>query len=191
MIHSVFVRCEGEEIEVPIEYQGLPPMCDHCKSFGHASHNCKESKLNNSVSFQKVGAGECKKHDSQSDSSDSMEWVRVSKRRNVNKRKRQEKRMDVAKSNIAMPMVQRARKGYSQSRSFPFVGQSVAQPLRSARSTFQHRNSALDQPGAQPCRSAPSADLASCSFPHRSPASQASLLREAVEGSGSLGTILI
>ncbi|KAL6997446.1 hypothetical protein U1Q18_007573 [Sarracenia purpurea var. burkii] len=45
LTHSVVVRCEGEAVEIPVVYQGLPPMCGNCKAFGHAPGRCKEKKL--------------------------------------------------------------------------------------------------------------------------------------------------
>ncbi|GFS34064.1 hypothetical protein Acr_00g0032040 [Actinidia rufa] len=34
------IECEGEVVEVVVEYQMLPPRCAHCKNFGHSSTEC-------------------------------------------------------------------------------------------------------------------------------------------------------
>ena len=38
------VDCEGIEATVKVEYQGLPPKCDHCIAFGHDTDRCVKTQ---------------------------------------------------------------------------------------------------------------------------------------------------
>ncbi|KAL6976971.1 hypothetical protein U1Q18_052719 [Sarracenia purpurea var. burkii] len=76
LLHSVEVRCEGVIVEVKMEYQGLPPMCGHCNSFGHG--DCKGNKIEKgNEDCQEGGSRAGKSVDSDSVSSASSEWIKV------------------------------------------------------------------------------------------------------------------
>ncbi|XP_028126071.1 uncharacterized protein LOC114322842 [Camellia sinensis] len=47
------VNCEGEKGIVKVEYQGLPPKCDHCVAFGHDTTKCVKTQVAQLISLQK------------------------------------------------------------------------------------------------------------------------------------------
>ncbi|KAL6983678.1 hypothetical protein U1Q18_052613 [Sarracenia purpurea var. burkii] len=182
LIHSVFVRCEGETIDIPIEYQGLPPRCSRCYAFGHETTMCKSAKF-----YLARETGREENSGGETDSSVSAEWVKVKKRKNVFRKKnhvdgefrvpeqgkQQEKKQE--RTNVAMSIDHPvACVGFRVSR------QGSRQPMPHEPVVVQ----SADQPGAL----APV--LASCSALSPSPASQASLLIKAIEGSDKLGNSL-
>ena len=41
LLNSVQIQLEGGEVmEIHITYEWIPPICQHCKSFGHLEHHC-------------------------------------------------------------------------------------------------------------------------------------------------------
>ncbi|XP_028091363.1 uncharacterized protein LOC114291701 [Camellia sinensis] len=47
------VDCEGIEATVKVEYQGLPPKCDHCIAFGHDTARCVKTQVAALINIQK------------------------------------------------------------------------------------------------------------------------------------------
>lgn len=37
---DIHVIVEGESVTVQVEYQMMPPVCTHCKVFGHTTSRC-------------------------------------------------------------------------------------------------------------------------------------------------------
>ncbi|KAL6965358.1 hypothetical protein U1Q18_036414, partial [Sarracenia purpurea var. burkii] len=127
-------------------------------------------------------------------SSASSEWIKVKKRRSGKKGKgvkKQEKNCSVKGDGDFQGLSLDSRVSRSdlkEDKSHVSVGFRLSdQTFRSARPASQQSSRAPTQADAQLCRPAP-ADLI-CSVPP-SPASQASLLSKAIEGSGKQGTIL-
>ncbi|KAL6954738.1 hypothetical protein U1Q18_052796 [Sarracenia purpurea var. burkii] len=171
LLYSVRVRCGGEDVEVSVEYQGLPPRCDQCNTFGHEALKCKEYKRDrDSVISQEVGIEGFYEQESQSDSSSSSEWIKVGKRRKTNKKKRQDK---TRRSSVAQP---------GSPPCFPVIqhrGPSIDRPSRL-------RLALPCDPDSQPCSAQvlTPASSARCPVPHPSSATRAAMLCQAVEGSG-------
>ncbi|XP_028118134.1 uncharacterized protein LOC114315721 [Camellia sinensis] len=47
------VNCEDAEAVVKVEYQGLPPKCDHCVVFGHDTTKCVKTQVAALLNLQK------------------------------------------------------------------------------------------------------------------------------------------
>ncbi|KAL7181471.1 hypothetical protein ACSBR1_040377 [Camellia fascicularis] len=47
------VNCEDEDAVVRVEYQGLPPKCDHCVVFGHDTTKCVKTQVAALINLQK------------------------------------------------------------------------------------------------------------------------------------------
>ncbi|KAL7179501.1 hypothetical protein ACSBR1_042822 [Camellia fascicularis] len=47
------VNCEGEDVVVKVEYQGLRPKCEHCIVFGHDTSKCVKTQVAALVNLQK------------------------------------------------------------------------------------------------------------------------------------------
>ncbi|XP_028118772.1 uncharacterized protein LOC114316296 [Camellia sinensis] len=47
------VSCEEEDVVVKVEYQGLPPKCEHCMVFGHDTTKCVKTEVAALIKIQK------------------------------------------------------------------------------------------------------------------------------------------
>ncbi|KAL6965329.1 hypothetical protein U1Q18_036385, partial [Sarracenia purpurea var. burkii] len=200
----VRIKCEGEEVVVRLEYQGLPPVCSLCVVFGHIETNCKKMP----APLDAVEVGESY------GSSDSADCSRATKRRNANKTRR---RSYVSVSQSSMNQVDQKMKSSSECDSDPTEWikirkrKNVSKGKRhekikrhektdAVNGDKQHKFSSFhpassERPSDQLCSSVHDqtgatirpADLTGCSVPPPSPASRASLLLKAIDGAGEQG----
>ncbi|KAL6984535.1 hypothetical protein U1Q18_052622 [Sarracenia purpurea var. burkii] len=165
---SILVKCGGAIVEINVEYQGLPSVCSQCHSFGHESLKCGHHKsLKEHEVIPRVNPVE-EKSCTESETSDSAEWIRVSKRRNV-----KNKSQVGGASRVVQP---KSRVSNAQ------------QPVRTHFSAWH----AAHQSNASQFSVLPysPADQSISSGPSHNTASQASMLSQAIEGSGLLGASL-
>ncbi|XP_028071054.1 uncharacterized protein LOC114273460 [Camellia sinensis] len=47
------VNCEGVDAVIKVEYQGLPPKCEHCIAFGHDTSRCVKTQVAALINLQK------------------------------------------------------------------------------------------------------------------------------------------
>ncbi|KAL6957535.1 hypothetical protein U1Q18_043612 [Sarracenia purpurea var. burkii] len=154
----------------------MPALCDRCQVFGHGSSNCKfQVEIENEDSR---GEEDYDFSGSERGSSGSDEWVRVKRKRDRKKIKRREESKSQERTKSMKTSLQPVAGG---DKSMPRQGNEQYRAQGPVRVQPMLRHLPFGQaPGVQ------LADVVGYSAPPLSPAARASLLVNAIDGSGKM-----